>query len=436
MTGWLVGRFGRRGLMVWCSAGFAVATVMCGAADSLEALIFWRMMQGAIGAPIIPLAQTILFDAFPRRQHGMVISMFGMANMVGPVLGPTFGGQIAEAFGWRWGFYMVVPLSILGAIGFRFLLPADKDLTRASLDWVGFLSLSTAIAAAQLVFSRGQRLDWYDSGEIWIATLTAIIAFYVFLTHSLTTDRPFLNLRLLLDRNYSLGLIMVTMYGMLNFLPMVILPPLLQQHAGYPDALIGQIVGWRGIGAAIGFFIAMFIERVDPRISMVVGSLAQVASGIWMMHLDLNLDPGILVINSLLQGISVGVVWVPMTVVTFATLDPKHRAEAMATFHLLRNMGSSLFISICVAEIVRATGANYARLAEFVSPFNKVLALPWATGSWTLDTTSGLARFAKEVTRQATMIGYSNAFLMYTVVSLAAIPLCLLVQRPRAGRAA
>jgi len=436
MTGWLAARLGRRNTMMWCMLCFSASTFFCGLATSLEELVFWRIVQGAAGAPLVPLGQTLLLDAYPRRQHGTIMAIYGMANMIGPMLGPTLGGSISEMYGWRWGFWMILPVALPAVIGARFLVPADTDLKPVRLDWTGFLSFSIAIAAAQLVFSRGQRLDWYESTEIWIATIVAILAFYVFVVHSLTTSRPFLTLRLLRDRNYSLGLIMVTLYGMLNFLPMVILPPLLQQHAGYPDALIGQIVGWRGIGAAIGFFIAMFIERVDPRVSMVVGSLLQVFSGAWMMHLDLSLQPDILVVNSLLQGISVGVVWVPMTVVTFATLDPKYRAEAMATFHLLRNMGSSLFISICVAEIVRATGANYARLAEFVSPFNKVMALPWATGSWTLDTTSGLARFGREVTRQATMIGYSNAFLMYTAVSLAAIPLCLLVRRPRAARAA
>jgi MFS transporter, DHA2 family, multidrug resistance protein len=436
MTGWMVARWGRKSVMVWCAGGFAAATVMCGASDSLEALVFWRMVQGAIGAPIIPLGQTLLLDVFPRRQHSLVIAIFGMANMIGPVAGPTFGGQIAEAFGWRWGFYMVVPVSVLAFIGFRLVLPPDPQRSEARLDWIGFIALSVAIGALQLVFSRGQRLDWFQSMEIIIAAALSAIAFYIFIVHSLTARRPFLNLALLRDRNYALGLVMVTLYGMLNFAPMVILPPLLQQHMGFPDSLIGAIVGWRGIGAAIGFFIAMFIERIDPRVTMIVGSTLQVFSGYWMMTLDLTMSPTVLMANSCIQGIAVGVVWVPMTVIAFSTLPTEHRAESMANFHLLRNLGSSLFISISVAEIVRTTGTNYARLGEFISPYNKVIAMPWATGSWSFDSAADLAQISREIGRQSTMIGYTNAFLMYTVISLTIIPLCLLARRRPAPQAA
>lgn len=431
MTGWMVARFGHKAVMIWCTGGFAGATVMCGASDSLEALVFWRIVQGAVGAPIIPLGQTLLLDVFPRRQHSMVISIFGMANMIGPAVGPTFGGQIAEAFGWRWGFYMVVPVCVIAFIGFRLALPPDRERGPARLDWVGFIGLSVAIGAMQLVFSRGQRLDWFASAEIIIATALAAVAFYIFLAHSLTARQPFLNLSLLRDRNYALGLVMVTLYGMLNFAPMVILPPLLQQHMGFPDSLIGEIVGYRGLGAAVGFFIAMFIERVDPRVSMIAGSTLQVFSGYWMMTLDLSMTPSVLMANSFLQGVAVGVVWVPLTVIAFSTLPAVHRAESMAVFHLLRNLGSSLFISISVAEIVRATGTNYARLAEYISPYNKVVAMPWATGSWSFDSAEGLAQLSREIGRQSVMIGYTNAFFMYTLISLMIVPLCLLARQTR-----
>jgi DHA2 family multidrug resistance protein len=354
-----------------------------------------------------------------------------MANMIGPVAGPTFGGQIAEAFGWRWGFYMVVPVCVLAFIGFRFALPDDRARTHTRLDWVGFLALSVAIGAMQLVFSRGQRLDWFESIEIISATALSAVAFYIFLAHSLTARQPFLNLNLLRDRNYALGLVMVMLYGMLNFAPMVILPPLLQQHLGFPDSLIGEIVGWRGTGAAIGFFIAMFFERTDPRVTMIAGSLLQVFSGYWMMTLNLSMTPAVLCTNSFIQGVSVGIVWVPMTVISFSTLSPEKRAESMALYHLLRNLGSSLFISIAVAEIVRTAGSNYARLGEFISPYNRITAMPWATGSWSLDNAEGLARISREIARQSIMIGYTNAFLLYTAVSLSIIPLCLLARRAR-----
>ncbi|MFM9939210.1 MAG: DHA2 family efflux MFS transporter permease subunit [Hyphomicrobiaceae bacterium] len=431
MTGWLVARFGRRRTMMGCLAGFTVATFMCGASTSLEQLVFWRIMQGGLGAPLIPLSQTLLLDSYPRSRHGFVMSLYGMSNIVGPVLGPMMGGYIGETLGWQWGFYLVLPVSILAYTLFRFFLPPDVPSQTAPLDWIGFLSLSAAIAGVQLVLSRGQRLDWYDSTEIWIETAVAIIAFYVFLSHSLTAKNSFLNLGLFRDRNYALGCVIVTLYGMLNFAPVVLLPSLLQQHAGFPDSAIGTFVGWRGVGNGLGFFAAMLCQRFDPRVNLVIGASIQTASGYWLTRINLDVDQTTLAINSLMQGFSVGVLWVPLTVATFSTLAPEHRPEGSSVFHLLRNLGSSLFISIAVAEIIRTTGANYSRMTELVTAYNKALQMPWVMGAWTVDTMPGLARLTKEMTRQATMIGFTNAFLLYTLLSAMAIPLCLLVKPPR-----
>jgi MFS transporter, DHA2 family, multidrug resistance protein len=433
-AGWLADRFGQRATMTWCALLFAVATFMCGASSSLEELIGWRIVQGAAGAPLVPIGQTILLDSYPRRQHGAIISIYGMANMIGPSLGPMFAGQIAETLGWRWGFWMVVPIAIASFIGNWAFLPRD-DRARgagARLDWLGFLSLSAGIAAAQLVFSRGQRLDWFDSSEIVIATLIAGLALYVFCAHSLTSERPFVRLRLLTDRNYGLGLVLVTLFGMLNFATVVLLPPLLQQHAGYPDSAIGDIVGYRGVGSGIGFLLAIPMARLDPRLSLGLGALMQAGAGLWMMTFDLNVDLGTLMTSNVLQGMAIGISWVPLTVITFWTLAPEYRAEAMSMFHLLRNFGSSLFISVAVAEIVRTSAANYARMVEHVSPYNRVLELPWAMGAWAVDTAPGLAKLSGEIARQSTLIGYKNAWVLYTIVSLASLPLCLLARLPRA----
>jgi MFS transporter, DHA2 family, multidrug resistance protein len=421
MTGWLVGSFGRRNVMVGSILCFSIATYFCGDADSLQALVFWRIVQGGAGAPVVPLSNAIVLDSFPRRQAGLVSSIFGMAVVIGPVIGPTLGGFLAEAYSWRWAFYMLVPVGFASVAAVWLTLPRDRPEARVRLDWIGFLTLAAAMSCVQLVLSRGQRLDWFESGEIVLETIGAGAAFYLFLAHSLTAQRPFLNLRLLLDRNYAIGLVLVTIYGMLNFTPVVLLPPLLQQHAGYPDNIIGAILGMRGIGATIGFFLAMFAGRLEPRIGMSIGFGLMVASGVWLMSLDLNVDMRILAANSILQGMAVGIVWVPLTVTAFATLETRHMPEGMALFHLLRNIGSSFFISICVAEIIHSTSGNYSRMTEMISPYNKALSLPWVMGGWSVDTLPGLARLAKEINRQAAMIGYVNAFGLYTAASAAAI---------------
>ena len=344
-----------------------------------------------------------------------------------------YGGYLAEMHSWRWSFYMLVPVGICATIGMAWTLPSDKELTKVRFDWTGFIALATALAAVQLVLARGVRLDWFDSTEIVIECLVAAIAFYVFLVHSFGARNPFVNLKLLSDRNYAIGLALVTIYGMLNFTPMVLLPPLLQQQAGYPDALVGQVIGSRGIGMLLGFMIAGFMNRIDPRISMAFGFGLQTVAGLWMLTFDLNVTMEILVVNSLIQGFAVGVVWVPITAVAFGTLEAKYYAEASAIFHLLRNIGSSFFISLSIAEIVRTSGANYSRMTEMITPYNRTLANPALTGAWDFSTVAGLAKVAKEIARQSMMIGYLNAFTMYTVTSGLAVVFVLMVRGRKAA---
>jgi DHA2 family multidrug resistance protein len=431
MTGWLVARFGTRSVLFWSLVGFGGATLLCGAAQSLEELVFWRMMQGALGAPLIPLGQTVLFDVFPRRQHATVISLFGMSNTFGPVIGPTFGSYLAENYSWRWSYYMLIPVTAATCVGALLALSKDAPERPVSLDWTGFLSLSTAIAAVQLVLARGQRLDWFESNEIIIETIIAVLALYVFIAHTMTARKPFLSPRLVLDRNYAIGLVLISIFGMLNFTPMVLLPPLLQGPIGLPDSLVGIVVSWRGVGVLGGFFAAMFTNRFDPRVGMVLGFGMQIISGLWLMAIDLNVAMFALSANAFLQGMAVGLIWTPIVTSAFITLDPMLRAEGVAVLHLMRNIMSSFFISVSVAEVVRATAANYGRMTEFVTPFNKVLSLPTSSGAWTFDTVPGLAKFANEITRQAAMIGYLNAFYLYTAASIVAIPLVLLVSSKR-----
>lgn len=428
MTGWLVSRFGTKRVMIWSIAIFTLATMLCGMAQSLETLVLWRILQGGAGAPVVPLSQSILFNTFPRRQHTMVMSIFGMAVAVAPAFGPVFGGYLAEMHSWRWSFYMLVPIGIASTIGMALTLPRDTQLTKVRFDWTGFIALATALAAVQLVLARGVRLDWFESTEIVIESLIAAIAFYIFLAHSLGAREPFVNLKLMRDRNYAIGLALVTIYGMLNFTPMVLLPPLLQQQAGFPDMLVGEVIGCRGVGMLVGFMTAGFMGRIDPRISMAFGFGLQTAAGIWMLTFDLNVNMEILLANSAIQGFAVGVVWVPITSVAFGTLDAKHYAEASAIFHLLRNIGSSFFISLSIAEIVRTTASNYSRMTEMISPYNRALTMPNVTGGWSFDSVTGLARIAREINRQATMIGYLNAFMMYTVASGLAVVFALLVR--------
>ncbi len=427
MTGWLVARFGRGNVQFWALAGFTFSTMMCGFAQSLEGLVIWRLIQGATGAPLLPVGQSVIMDVFPRRQHGVVIAIFGTANTIGPIIGPTFAGYLAEYLGWRWGFFMIVPVALAATVAARFALPEENRQRSLSLDWVGFLSLSIAIAATQFVLSRGQRLDWFDSTEIMIEVAVAAIAFYIFLVHSATAPRPYLSPRLLTDRNYVIGLFLIAIFGMLNFTPMVLLPPLMQNQLGFPDGLIGFVVSWRGAGVMTGSALSIYAQRFDPRVGMVAGFSLQIISGIWLAHLNLNAPLFDMCANGWLQGTAVGLIWTPIVTTAFRTLDQTLRAEGIAVMHLMRSIGSSFFISVSVTQVLRSTTANYGRMAETVSPYNKTLSLPESMGGWSTESVEGMARLAKEINRQAAMLGYMNAFVMYTVASIVAIPLVLML---------
>ena len=431
MTGWLTGRFGTRNTMIWSVAGFTLATLMCGFSHSLEELVFWRIVQGGFGAPSTPLAQSILLDTFPKRQHAMVLGLFGFGVVIGPVIGPTLGGYMAETYSWRYAFYAIFPVGVIGVLGLRYFLPPNNVRTPRPLDWTGFLTLSAALAATQLVLARGQRLDWFESLEIRIETFVAIVAFWIFAIHVATAQQPFLDPRHLRNRNYAIGLVLVGLYGMLNFTPVVLLPPLLKAYANFPETIVGEIVASRGIGGCIGFLIAGFSSRLDPRVSMMTGFGMLLVAGLWLMTMDLNVRPFTLAANAALQGLAIGSIWVPLSVVAFSNVAEKDRAETSAVFHLLRNLGSSFFISICVAEIVRSTGINYSRMIESISSYNPSLALPWVMGAWDTTSLEGLQKISNEVTRQSALIAYLNAFGMFTAACAVTIPLILLIGNGR-----
>jgi MFS transporter, DHA2 family, multidrug resistance protein len=428
LAGWLTSRFGRRRLCNVCVIGFGAASLGCGLADSLAELVFFRALQGAIGAPLVPLSQAIVLDTYAKRQHGMAIALFGMGSVLGPIVGPVAGGWLAEAYNWRWVFYMIVPFAFLALVGTLAFIHDREAGRKVRLDWLGFLLLSTALAGTQLMLDRGERADWFDSAEIVAWAAIAGLALYAFIAHSATAERPFLDPRLLADRNFSIGIVLVLVFGMLNFTPMTLLPPMLQGVSGYPDSVIGFVLGARGLGTLIGFLLMVYASRLDPRAMIVLGFLLQAVAGWQLAHLDVHPSTADVFWPMALQGLGVGVLWVPITMVSFSTLDGTLIAEASAVYHMVRNMGSSIHISLSIALAVHMTRTGYAELAERVTPYSQSLSMPWVTGAWNLEDARGLAALSREMARQAAMIGYLDAFVFFIITSLAVLPLVFLIR--------
>jgi DHA2 family multidrug resistance protein len=241
-TGWLAARLGRKRLLVGAVLGFTVSTVLCGLAGSLPELILWRTCQGLFGAPLVPLSQAITLDTYPKRQHGTAMALWGVGVMLGPILGPTIGGYMTELYDWRWVFFVVAPFGVLALLGCMAFVPDTERQPGRRLDWFGFIALSVAVAATQLVFDRGQRLDWFESDEILLWAVLAALGYYLFVVHSLTAEQPFLDMRMFRDRNFVVGLILMFVFGLLVFVPMVLIPTMLERLNGYPVLMIGLLL--------------------------------------------------------------------------------------------------------------------------------------------------------------------------------------------------
>ncbi|MEQ8394400.1 DHA2 family efflux MFS transporter permease subunit [Thalassobaculum sp.] len=429
MSGWLASRFSRRALMLYCSIGFTVASVLCGVAGSLEQLVVFRVFQGAFGAPLVPLATAMVLDTFPRHQQGTATAVFSMGVVFGPIIGPTVGGYLAEALGWRYVFFLLVPFGVLAIVSILAVIDDRRKAPSIRLDWFGFVLLAIAIAAFQLMLDRGQRLDWFDSPEIIAEAAIAALCFYLFLAHVTTSQAPFFDIRMLADRNYAIGFVIAFLFGMILWTPMVLFPPMMAGIQGYPEAEIGLFIALRGLGTLAGSILMAFINRLfDPRVLLAVGFLIQGVAGWYMAAFDINLAPFALAWTSVLAGFGVGFVWVPLTLITYSTLDKRYLNDATAFFHLVRNVGSSISISVSVAVVIRTASITYVDLTPYVSIFADATSLMGLRGDWPLDETRQLKALSAEIDRQGLMLGYINAFYFYTVTAFAVLPLIALVR--------
>lgn len=427
-TGWMVSRWGHRDVIIWSIIGFSVSSLLCATADSLIPLLIYRIGQGAFGAPLVPLSQAIIVAVYPPERRAFAQGVFGMSVVIGPAIAPVFGGYLAEEYNWRFVFILILPMCAATLLFVWLWVHDPGERSKSNLDWTGFLMFSIAITCAQLMMDRGERQDWFESYEIWAYLAVIVAALWVFLVHSATTDNPFINPELFKDRNFSIGLALVFIYGMLNITPTVMIPTMLQNLMGYPDSMIGILLAARGAGMVLGFFVVAQIAKFDPRIGMILGVAAIGLSGWNMALFSLEVDPWTVALSGILQGIGSAVMWVPLSIVAFATLPVRLFPDASSIFHLLRNFGSSIFISVSVLTVSRTGKISYSELSENISAFTDIARYPEVMGLWTFESIEGLAALGSEVNRQALMVGYANSFALYALAAFSAIPLMLMVK--------
>lgn len=434
-TGFLADRLGRKRLFIICISGFTLTSILCGAAMSLPQMVFFRLSQGIFGAGLVPLSQAVLLDTFPKRKHGQAMALWGMGVMLGPILGPSLGGWLTEYYDWRWVFYINVPIGIVAIMGTLTFLPETPRNHGRTLDFFGFAMLSLSIGALQLMLDRGESKDWFTSPEIMIEATVGALCFYMFIVQMFTASHPFFDPKMFRDRNFTVGVIFIFIVGIILLSTMALMTPYLQTLRGYPVITTGIIMAPRGLGTMVAMMIVgRLIGKFDPRILILFG-LSLTAWTLWESGLfTLDTPEADMIRIGVVQGFGMGFIFVPLSTIAYATLDPKYRNDGTAVFSLLRNIGSSIGISVMISLLARNTQINHAELAESLTPFSNGIRLLGAIegrqGIPGSGTAAALSMLNGEVTRQAAMIGYLNDFRLMTYVVIAAIPLLLFLRPP------
>jgi DHA2 family multidrug resistance protein len=417
LTGWLCDRFGLKNIFLTSVAGFTIASVLCGLSGSLAQIVAARLLQGVFGAALVPLSQAVLLDINPREKHGSAMAVWGMGVMIGPILGPTLGGWLTDSYNWRWVFFINVPIGAMAFYGiWRYIRPTPAA-RRMRFDAFGFATLSLAIGALQMLLDRGEQNDWFGSTETWVEAIVLALSFAWFAAHTALTPagQSFFNYRLLKNANYVSGLLLIFIVGLVLFATRALTPSMLQGLMGYPAALAGLVTAPSGLGTMIAMMIVgRLVGRYDVRLLLGAG-FAITALSLWQMSgYTLVLSRSDIVWPGVIQGLGLGLVFVPLSAATFATLSPEMRAEGTAIYSLVRNIGSSVGIALVQTLLVRNTQTVHAALAERV-----------AVGD---SSAEALNLLNLEVTRQASMIAYVDDFWLMTLMTLAVLPLLLLVR--------
>ena len=430
-TGFLAGRFGRKRLFLASVAGFTIASMLCGMAQSLAQIVLFRILQGLFGAALVPLSQSVLLDINPKERQGSAMALWGIAVMVGPILGPVLGGWLTENYTWRWVFYINLPIGALTFLGITSFLPETERNGGAKLDWFGFGTLSLAIGALQVLLDRGEQLDWFGSGEIWLETIVAASAFYLFLVHIFTTREPFVKPALFRDRNFAAGTIFIFIVGATYLASLALLPPYLQSLMNYPIVTAGLVLGPRGIGTMGAMMIVgRLVGRVDTRLLLAVGLGLTAWSFYDMTGWTPDISQTMIIGNGVVQGAGLGFLFVPLSTVTLGTLPPQYRTEGAGLYNLSRNIGSSVGISVVTSLLTENTQANHAEIAQHVTAVNRGFDEPMIAQFWNPVTDAGRAALDAMITQQAQIIAYIDDFKLLMIATLVVIPLLVVFNRP------
>jgi DHA2 family multidrug resistance protein len=438
LTGWLASRFGIKPIFLASVIGFTIASALCGAATGLNQLVAYRLLQGICSAGLVPLGQSMLFTIYPRERHGHAMAIFASGSMMGPIIGPTLGGWLTDVYGWRWCFYINLPVGVLCAFSLFVLLRPGFGRRYQGFDLFGFATLSIAVGALQLMLDRGQDNDWFHSTEIWIEATISALGFYLLVVHTLTTGaRSFLNRELLKNRNFIAGSLLMFGVGVLLSGTVALMPSMMQVLLNYPVFDTGWMMAPRGFGTLLAMVVVgRLINHVDNRLFILVGFLLTAASLWQMTGWSLQMGAGPILFAGFAQGFGLGCTFVPLNLLALSGMPVHLLTQATALRSLMRLLGGSIGIAILEAQLTRNTQIVHSQIVEWLRPNNPLTRAPFMPAPFDMTTVRGIALLNQEVTRQAAMTAYIDDFLLMLIVILGTLPLVLLVRVSRSKPAA
>jgi MFS transporter, DHA2 family, multidrug resistance protein len=433
-VGWIANRFGRKRIFVVCSAGFTIASVMCGLAQDINQMVLFRLLQGVFGAALVPLSQAVMLDSYALHERAKAMSIWGMGVMLGPIMGPSLGAWLTETYSWHWVFFVNIPFGIVTVAGLLIFMDETKQDTGLRFDWFGFAALAIGIGSMQLALDRGEQLGWLESNEIIVESIVSIIGFYYFFAHSFTTSKPFIQFAIFKDRNFISGCVFMAVMGLVLYSTMALSSPYLQNVIGYPILTAGLLLATRGSGTFVAMMlVGRFMKYIEAR-TLIISGLALMSLSLFFMTgwTDQTNAPTIIVV-SIAQGFGLGLVFVPLSTVAFLTLPNHLRTDGTSMLTLMRNVASSIGISIVIAQLTEGGRRVYAVLNEHITPFNHAMQMPDVRRLIDMNSDGGRALADAIVTIQAQIIAFALDYQMVMIITLCAIPLTLMIGSSKAA---
>jgi DHA2 family multidrug resistance protein len=447
-TNWLARFFGRKRFLIVCIVIFTLSSAMCGAAASLGMLIFARVLQGAGGGALQPIAQSVLLESFPPEKRGSAMAAFGMGIVVAPIIGPTLGGWITDNYSWRWIFYINVPVGILAVLMANTFIedpPYIKNQKPGRIDYIGFSLMALGLASLQLVLDKGQEEDWFSSSFITWVTVLSVMALVAFVIWELRSTEPIVNLRILSNRNFAVGTMLMTAMGIVLYGTIALLPLFLQTLLGYPAVQSGMAVSPRGFGSIISMIIiGRLVGKIDNRYLIMFGFTVLAFSTYLFSNINLQISMGSVVWPNIISGLAMGFVFVPLTTAAMGTLSNEQMGNASGVFNLMRNTGGSIGIAAMTTLLARGAQTHQAVMVSHLTPYDPAFQQRLQQIQSGLSAQSGPVTATQQaygviygtLVRQATVMSYIDNFRLLAFLCLLCIPAALLFKRVRARKGA